>query len=158
MNWKSIQTEPNYEISADGQIRNISTKKIIKQALTGHGYLTVRLGSTNYYVHRLVAAAFIPNLEDKPQVNHKDLDKQNNKVENLEWVTNSENFEHSYNAGRQDERVAIVQRDLKGNLIHIWPSSSTLRRAGFNYGLISLCLRGLRNTHAGYRWTRLNTL
>lgn len=61
-----------------------------------NGYLRVKIKGKSYSVHRLIAEAFIPNPESKPQVNHIDLDRGNNRVENLEWVTASENISHRY--------------------------------------------------------------
>lgn len=72
---------------------------VLKQSVGRNGYLTVHLrkqgGEKRISVHRLVAEAFLPNVDGKPEVNHKDGDKQNNCVDNLEWVTTSENKTHS---------------------------------------------------------------
>jgi len=66
------------------------------------GYLIGRVDRKDRYLHRLVAAAFIKNPENKPEVNHKDGNKKNNNVSNLEWVTSSENKKHAYNTGLRD--------------------------------------------------------
>lgn len=93
-----------YEVSNLGRVRRIknNTVNIISINNNHHGYATVHLSdkkSKRVLVHRLVAEAFIPNPEGRPQVNHKDGNKDNNRVDNLEWVTASENVKHAYNSG-----------------------------------------------------------
>ena len=89
--WKSIENFNNYEISTLGNIRNNKTNKILKPYLDNPGYLNITLSKNNikksFKIHRLVALAFIPNLENKLTINHIDKNKQNNCVLNLEWAT-----------------------------------------------------------------------
>lgn len=98
--WKPIKGL-HYEVSSFGNIRNSESHKLISQFdKNGEGYIRVNLFSNGkkkrYFIHRLVAETFIPNPENKPQVNHKDGNKQNNELSNLEWVTCSENGLHYY--------------------------------------------------------------
>ena len=100
--WKPIEDYPQFEVSNYGKIRRIATGKVLKLNINKQGYLAVcvSLGKKGTYksfkVHREVAKLFIPNPENKPQVNHIDGDKLNAHVTNLEWATGSENIVHAY--------------------------------------------------------------
>lgn len=105
--WKNIKGFSKYQISNFGNVRKINKDyrcpkyKLLKIYIQYNGYSNVSLHDKKGYhkklIHRLVAQAFIPNLENKPTVNHKDGNKQNNCVDNLEWATYNENLVHSIN-------------------------------------------------------------
>lgn len=121
--WKPVSRNNNYEISTDGRAYSCKRDLIMKPFLDEWGYQRISLhknGKRNdVSIHRLVAEAFIPNPENKPEVNHKDGNKLNNNVNNLEWCTHSENILHAcrtglnnrlnYDAGKPKRRVMDVE-------------------------------------------------
>ena len=88
--WRPIIDYPEYEVSNGGEVRRGG--RVLKPTPNSRGYSMVRLGrNNNKYVHRLVASAFIPNPDNKPQVDHINRIRTDNRVENLRWATVSEN-------------------------------------------------------------------
>lgn len=113
--WKPIKGL-HYEISSLGNIRNSENKNILTNFDKNRiGYLRVYLYSEGkkkrYFVHRLVAETFIPNPENKPQVNHKDGNKQNNELSNLEWVTRSENGLHYFRVLFNTNYKKVIEKE-----------------------------------------------
>lgn len=105
----------NYIIHENGDIESKYSKKILKPSKTSNGYSCVTLydgnrGHKRFLVHRLVAETFIPNPEDLPQVNHKDMDKDNNNADNLEWCDAKYNLRHARANGRN---IYTKERNLK---------------------------------------------
>ena len=104
--WKNvIGYEGLYEVSNKGNVRNVRRNTLLKLSKNYYGYIQVWLYKngirTGFKVHRLVAQAFIPNPDNLPQINHKDEDKLNNCVENLEWCSN----EYNVNYGHRTENA-----------------------------------------------------
>lgn len=92
-------TLDDYEITTDGQVINKKTGRVLKGQPNAKGYLRVSISKKLMFVHRLVAEKYIPNPDNLPQVNHKDGNKLNNSVENLEWVSNQQNRNHAVETG-----------------------------------------------------------
>lgn len=156
--WKDIKGyEGLYQVSNIGNIKNIKRNKLLKLNTHKQGYNVVNLCKCGkvkkYLVHRLVAEAFIPNTENKPQVNHIDGNKKNNNIDNLEFVTNSENTIHAYRTGLKCNAKRVKQLDLQGRFIKEWESMlQASRELKISYGIINECVSGKRKTARGYIW------
>lgn len=111
-------------VSNNGMVR--SKNKILSQNNNGRGYLTVMMSYKNHpfrrYVHRLVAKAFIPNPNNFPQINHKDGNKQNNTVGNLEWCTQKQNNQHAHKIGlcKGFERTKEYRNKVSKTVKKLW--------------------------------------
>lgn len=150
--------EINYEINELGEVRNRTTKKILKHRIKKDGYHEVCLYDKNHkkiyrLVHRLVAAAFLDEIEDKKYVNHKDGNKDNNSIENLEWVNSTENNQHAWdnNLNKPSVTRAVLQYNLEGKFIKEYISvAQAIRETGVLK--IREVANGERKTAGGYIW------
>jgi hypothetical protein len=146
MEWKTITDYPSYEVSNLGQVRNKTTGAMKKPTVRSDGYCVVGLWDNGIsevcYIHRLVCEAFY-GYSDKPQVNHKDGNKTNNTLENLEWNTSSENIQHAHNTiprkkAVQSSAVAIRQLNLDGTL---YGEYNSIREATISTGFPMTSIR-----------------
>ena len=182
--YKGVIYEGLYKVSNLGKILSLNYKntgraELLNPGDDGRGYLQVCLSKNRKgkmcKVHRIVAETFLPNLDNLPEVNHKDEDKTNNFVflnedgsvdkekSNLEWKNHRDNCNH----GTRNERIAkankiahtngklskpVLQFTLDDEFVREWPSASECGRNGFNQGNVSACCRGEEKTYKGFKW------
>lgn len=157
--WKVIENATNYEVSNYGQVRNKNTNKILKQTLI-NGYFAIGLcinnNKTTAFLHRLVAIRFLVCPDETFVVNHKDGVKTNNNVDNLEWISQSENVKHAYRLNlHKPNSINVSQYTLDNVFVREYESlREAERETGVYCGLISNVCRGIRGrkTAGGYIW------
>lgn len=154
---KQVKNFINYLIDENGEIYNITTKKILKGSISESGYKYYRLSKngkkTLFYAHRLVAEIFLENPNQLPVVNHIDGNKLNNNINNLRQITNRENVLAAlYTTKTNHSAKQVEQYDLKGNLLNIFPSAAAAARIlGLDASVISKVCRGDKyKTHGGF--------
>lgn len=184
--WKDIKDYENlYQVSNYGNVKskgrlvntvyNSKRKikgKILKQTIRRNGYCYVTLyneygKSTTQSIHRLVANHYIPNPHNYPIINHIDCNKKNNKVDNLEWCTQSHNIKEAYRLGREKPQLTnlgkfgkdnkkskkIKQIDMNNNIINYYYGIlEAERKTGINFRNIHSCLINKRKSAGGYKW------
>lgn len=164
MVWKKIKEFPNYSVSDEGEVRNDLSGRMLTIFNNSSGYKVVHISSDKskktVRVHRLVAQAFIANPQKKSCVNHINGNRGDNRVENLEWCTHSENNAHSYRVlNRQSSHAITAMTVAKFKPVlcvetnKIYESiKEAARQTGALKGNISHCLSNKRNTAGGYHW------
>ena len=107
--WKSYNDY--YTVSDEGQVRN-RRGRILKGDLNSKGYRRITINGRHIFIHKLVGILFIPNPLNLPQINHKDLNKLNNKKDNLEWCNNQYNMLHAYKNGTKHGKAKLLKIEL----------------------------------------------
>ena len=187
--WKPVKEYENlYMISNLGKVRSldritrngrgdfIKKGKILTNINNNMGYEYVRLKDKNeskkFYIHRLVAQAFIPNPNNKKEVNHIDCNPLNNRVDNLEWVSHKENMAYMSKLGRSnktgewlekikqkniDNGKSVLQIDPNTNeIINTFKTIQSVKENGYRPGDVCKCCKGIRKKHKGYIWRYAN--
>jgi len=172
--WKDIKgLEGRYQVSNKGRIKSFvcilrnNAIIILKQSKNKKGYPQISLTDSKHKhltqrVHRLVGKAFIPNPENKPQINHINGIKDDNRLENLEWATNSENQLHANRTGLNKNRIEatvkahrkpVSQYTADGEYIQSFGSAREANaKTGVSYKMISLVVLGKCKIGGGYVW------
>lgn len=160
-----IDGYPLYSISNRGRIINNKTGKVLKAHANNDGYMLCTLcGKYTKSVHRMVAIHFLPNTDNKKEVNHKDGNKANNDLANLEWSDHSGNMIHAYETGLQQPTwkgvngsahaaaKPVLQIDKSGAIVKRFGSRKEAQGYGFSeFGIIK-CINGQRSHYKGFTW------
>lgn len=165
--WKDIKDyEGLYQVSNWGRVKSLKrlvkkwngsrtvSEKILQPLIQSNGYYYVGLVKNNkrinYKIHRLVAEHFIPNPNNYKEVNHKDENKTNNVVTNLEWCDRK----YNQNYGTRTEKCSkkVYQYTLDGKFVKEWKSTAECGRNGFKQSSVAACCRGELKTYKGFIW------
>ena len=168
--WKEIDGfDGKYLISNEGEVFSNRTHKLLKVMVQNHGYLAVWLYGDEkrangrkgkaYAIHRLVANAFVPNPEGKPEVNHINEIKTDNRAENLEWLTHIENCNYGTAIARRTQKAIngkqskpVHQYTKTGEYIQTFPSVHEAARQYGRIGNICQVIAGTKASAYGYIW------
>lgn len=172
-NWKIVSCNNNYEVSDLGNIRNRKTKKIMRPAISNKGYYLVSLSNKGkqhtYTIHKLVMENFNRLPLSKEVINHIDHNKLNNKLDNLEYITQKENVRDAFDNNLcsnvvsqakknilraiDSSKIKIDQYDINNNYIKTWDSiRECSRELNIDDASISRCLKGRYKKAGGYIW------
>lgn len=163
--YKQISEYPNYSVTKGGVIFNNTTRKILKQHKKNSGYWQVCLFDDfhkRHYVsvHRVVAAAYCDNPENKAEVNHIDGNKDNNHASNLEWVTRNENLKHAFAKGIKandtSAKGVVGTKITTGEKVIFESIYAAAKKLRISQGNICMCCRGQRPYAGGYVWAYID--
>lgn len=159
--WKKFyfeDEETDYSISDRGEVRKDSSNYILSQSSQqDYKFVTLLINGKQkrMRVHRLVAQTFIENLDNKPYVNHINGCKSDNYVENLEWVTPSENTRHAVATGlmNNNRKKAVIQYNLNGEKMLVFESATdAAKQTSTSQSKITMCCKRQRETANDYQW------
>lgn len=160
--WRNIPDYPNYWVSNLGRVKSIryiakygcNKETLLKQYVDRYGYMFVGFSINRhkvkwFKVHRLVAMMFLDDYSESKQVNHKDENKKNNNIFNLEMCDNRYNC--NYGSRKTALAKTVIQEDLNGNFIREWCSTKEVERVlGYSSTSVSACCKGfLKDSHSG---------
>jgi len=177
--WKDIPGfEGLYQASSWGRIKGLDRtvprpnkgkrityhERIMSAGKNEKGYWRLTLSKDSkrktFRLSRLIALTWVPNPENLPEVNHDNLDKDNNHYLNLSWSTRISNMQHAfknrkikrYKNETHPKSKAVKQYDLQGNLINTFPSVNEAGRQGYDFTRVARVCRGERKTYSGFKW------
>ena len=153
--WKDAPGFPGYQVSDAGRVKRSINGKMLRPVCYSNGYYVVNLSGKRIGVHRLVALAFIPNPSGLPQINHKNENKADNRVANLEWCDSQ--YNNNYGLRTQKASVSlskpVKQLSRDGVLIRVFYGIHEAgRQTNIDYRNIYCVLAGQRKTAGGYKW------
>lgn len=159
--YSPIEGHPLYLACSDGYVINVDTGYVLNGSEKRTGYIEICLRDKNgkpHYkmLHRIIANAFCERRRKNTEVNHIDGNKQNNRADNLEWVTHAENLQHAYESGLRNDNVAprvVFATDvLTGDVLRFKSIYEASHLMGVSQGNICMCCKGNRPSASGYFW------